>query len=471
MGTGPNGLAAALTLAEAGCKVRVLEAQATIGGGARSAELTLPGFLHDRCSAIHPLGVSSPFFVHTALEKDGLEWIHPDYAVAHPLDDGTAALLHRSLEDTCGGLGVDGAAWRHLMEPLVGQWEALAAEILQPMLHVPRHPLLLTRFGLLALQSATGLASRRFRGTHAATLFAGIAAHSFLPLEAAGSAAIGLVLGAAGHAVGWPLPRGGTQRISDLLAIRIRQLGGTIETSRPIEDVREFAGTNAPATLLDLTAWNAARVAGSVLPERYRRHLENFRHGPGIFKIDYALSGPIPWTAEACGRAGTVHLGGTIEEVAHAERQVTQGEVPRSPFVLLTQPTVFDPSRAPDGQHVAWAYCHVPYGCPVDMTAAIEAQIERFAPGFRERILARSVTSPGTISQGNANLAGGDISGGACDLWQLIARPVLSFDPYRMPVRGHGGSQLYLCSSSTPPGGGVHGMCGWHAARSALGRI
>lgn len=469
MGSGPNGLAAALTLAEAGCKVRVFEAQATIGGGARSAELTLPGFVHDRCSAIHPMAVGSPFFAQAHLENHGLEWIHPEIPLAHPLDDGSAAVLQRSLEETCAGLGSgDGAAWRRLMEPLVEHWQSLAGEILQPMLHVPRHPLLLARFGLLALRSASGLAGRHFRGERARALFAGLAGHSFRPLEAMSSAAVGLVLGAAGHVVGWPLPRGGTQRISDTLAARIRALGGVIETGRPVNDVRELPA--ADATLLDLTAWEAARVAVPVLRPGYRARLERFRHGPGVFKIDYALHAPIPWTAEACRRAGTVHLGGPLEEVAHGERQVARGEAPRSPFVLLAQPTVFDPLRAPEGQHIAWAYCHVPFGCPVDMTGAIEAQIERFAPGFRERILARHLTSPATIARENANLAGGDISGGACDLWQLLARPVWGFDPYRMQMANSARERrmLFLCSSSTPPAGGVHGMCGYHAARSAL---
>lgn len=462
VGSGPNGLAAAITLADAGCRVRVIEGQPTIGGGARSAELTLPGFVHDCCSAIHPMAAGSPFFQAAGLEAHGLEWIQPDFPLAHPLDDGSAAVLHRSLLETGQALGGDGRAWRSLMAPIVEHWSALTSDILQPMLRVPRHPLLVARFGLPALLPATSLARHFFQHEPARALFAGIAAHSFLPLEAPGSSAVGLVLGAAGHAAGWPLPKGGTQKISDALAARLRVRGGEIETGRPVAEVRDLPQVDA--TLLDLSAWEAARVAASRLPAGYRGKLERFRHGPGVFKVDYALDGPIPWTAPECGRAGTVHLGGTLAEIARAERQMVHGEVPESPFVLISQPTAFDATRAPAGKHVAWAYCHVPFGCPVDMTSAIEAQLERFAPGFREHVLARHVTNPVSMARGNANLAGGDISGGATDLWQLIARPVLSLDPYRMPARG-----LYLCSSSTPPGAGVHGMCGLNAARSALG--
>ena len=463
VGSGPNGLAAAITLARAGRSVSVLEAQPTIGGGARSAELTLPGFLHDRCSAIHPLAIGSPFFRSLPLAAHGLEWIQPPLALAHPLDDGSAAVLSRSMDETCATLGQDGPAYRRIIEPLIQRWEALAGEFLQPLLHVPRHPWLLARFGLLALQSAASFAQRTFRGDAARALFAGLAAHSFLPLEAAGSASFGLVLGLMGHAVGWPLPRGGSQKISDALGALLRELGGSVETKRPVADVREF--DSRKTVLLDLSVWQAARVAGARLPAAYRQRLERFPHGPSIFKIDYALNAPIPWKAEACRRAGTVHLGGTLAEIAAGERQVTAGEMPARPFVLLAQQSLFDPTRAPAGQHTAWAYCHIPRGCPVDCTSAIEAQIERFAPGFRERILARCVSNPAALEAGNANLDGGDISGGANDLWHLLARPTLSAVPYQMPSRG-----LYLCSSSTPPGGGVHGMCGYHAARAALRR-
>lgn len=464
VGSGPNGLAAAITLAQAGRTVRVLEAQPTIGGGARSAELTLPGFLHDRCSAIHPLAAGSPFFRSLPLTRHGLEWIQPPVAVAHPLDDGSAAVLCQSIEETCASLPGDAAAYRMLVEPFVKRWEPLAAEFLQPMLHLPRRPVLLGCFGLLAVQSAAGLARRTFRGEAARALFAGLAAHSFLPLEAFGSASFALVLAIMGHAVGWPMPCGGSQKISDALAAHLRGLGGVIETSCPVRDVREFEKAER-AVLLDLTAWEAARVAANRLPECFRNHLANFPHGPSIFKIDYALDAPIPWTAEPCRRAGTVHLGGTLAEIAAGEQQVARGELPSRPFVLIAQQSFFDSTRAPAGKHTAWAYCHIPRGCGVDCTGLIEAQIERFAPGFRERVLMRHASSPAMLESNNANLDGGDISGGANDLWHLIARPTFSPVPYRTPVRG-----LYLCSSSTPPGGGVHGMCGHHAARAALRR-
>ncbi len=463
VGSGPNGLAAAIVLAAAGVRVRVLEGQPTFGGGARSAGLTLPGFLHDRCSSIHPLAVGSPFFNSLPLDRHGLEWIQPDLPLAHPLDDGSAAVLHRSIEQTSDDLGEDGAAWRELMAPLAENWEALTTEFLQPLIHLPRHPFLFARFGLLAIQSASRLARRLFRNEHARALFAGLAAHSFLPLEAPASAAFALMLGAAGHAVGWPLPRGGAQKISDALVSRFRELGGEIETDHPVSDLRDLPPVGA--TLLDVNAWEAARIAGDCLPSRYRRKLERFRHGPSVFKVDYALDAPIPWTAPACRRAGTVHLGGSLAEIAMAEGLVARGEVPARPFVLLTQPSLFDPTRAPAGKHLAWAYCHLPFKSDADMTAAIEAQIERFAPGFHDHILARHVSAPVDLEKANANLAGGDISGGAADLWQIFARPVLRANPYRMPARG-----LYLCSSSTPPGGGVHGMCGFHAARAALAR-
>ena len=461
VGSGPNGLAAAITLARAGRSVRVLEAQPTIGGGARSAELTLPGFIHDLGSAIHPMAAGSPFFRRLPLARHGLDWINPPLALAHPLEDGSAAVLGMSMDETCASLERDGDAWRRLMEPFVQRWEALGDELLQPILHLPRRPVLLGWFGLLALQSAAGLARRSFRGEAARALFAGLAAHSFLPLEAISSASIALVLALMGHAVGWPLPRGGSQKISDALAAHLRELGGALEANRAVADVREFAGRRA--VLLDLAAWPAARVAAPSLPAGYREKLARFPHGPSVFKIDYALDAPIPWIAEPCRRAGTVHLGGTLAEIADAERAVARGELAPRPFVLLAQQSLFDPTRAPAGRHTAWAYCHIPRGCAVDCTSIIETQIERFAPGFCERILARHISTPAALAASNANLDGGDISGGANDLWHLLARPVFSSVPYRTPARG-----LYLCSSSTPPGGGVHGMCGHHAARAAL---
>ena len=464
VGAGPNGLAAAVTVAQAGRRVRVYEAQATVGGGARSGALTLPGFVHDLGSAIHPLGLGSPFFQTLGLERYGLEWIQPPVAVAHPFDDGTAAALYPSLERTCAALGDDGAAYDKLMGPLVRRWEALSREFLQPMIHLPRHPFLLAGFGLAALQPATFLARRLFHGEHARGLFAGLAAHSFLPLSAPASAAFGLVLGAAGHALGWPLPRGGAQRISDALAGALREQGGEIVTGHPVADVRALPP--ARATLLDLTTWRAAEVAGPLLPDAYRKTLARFPHGPGIWKVDYALDGPVPWTAKECRQAGTVHLGGTLAEVAAGERDTNRGRMPARPFVLLAQQSLFDPTRAPAGKHTVWAYCHIPRGYEGDCTALIDAQIERFAPGFGARVLARHASGPQRLEAENANLAGGDISGGNTDLWHLVARPVASANPYRVP----GGAGLYLCSSATPPGGGVHGMCGHLAARAALRR-
>jgi phytoene dehydrogenase-like protein len=461
VGSGPNGLAAAITLARAGCSVLVLEANSTIGGGARSAELTLPGFSHDVCSAVHPLAAGSPFFKTLPLEKFGLDWIHPEIPLAHPLDDGTAACLHRDVDLTAERFGADSTAYRLLFEPLARNWNKLAAEFLRPMLHLPRNPFAVARFGLGALWPATWLAGTFFRNEPARALFAGIAAHSFLPLEAPVSAAFGLVLGTAGHAVGWPIPRGGSQSISNALADHLRELGGRIEINRRVQTLQDLP--KARAKLFDISVWEFARIAGAQLPDRYRSRLENFRHAPGIFKIDYALSAPIPWKAEACKRAGTIHLGGDLDEIAASEREVSAGKIPERPFVLVAQQSLFDATRAPRGQHTLWAYCHVPFGCKMDMSERIEMQIERFAPVFRDCILARNKSNVVDLEKSNPNLAGGDISGGAADLWQLIARPVLSPTPYRTPLPG-----IYLCSASTPPGGGVHGMCGYHAARAAL---
>jgi phytoene dehydrogenase-like protein len=461
VGSGPNGLAAAITLARAGCSVLVCEANATIGGGARSAELTLPGFVHDVCSAVHPLAAGSPFFKTLPLERIGLEWIQPDIPLAHPLDDGFAACLDRDVDLTADQLPGDSRAYRRLMKPLARNWEKLSIEFLQPMLHWPRHPITLAHFGILALCPATFLAKFIFKGEPARALFAGIAAHSFLPLEAAASSAFALVLGLAGHAVGWPIPRGGSQQISNALAAYLRELGGKIEVNHRIENLRDLPKSRA--ILLDVSVWEFLRIAGQEMPSGYRRKLESFRHAPGIFKIDYALSEPIPWKAEACRRAGTIHLGGGIDEIAAAERQIVRGKIPERPFVLVAQQSLFDETRAPRGQHTLWAYCHVPFDCKLDMSERIESQIERFAPGFRDCILARHKMGAADLEKSNPNLAGGDINGGAANLTQLIARPVLSPAPYRTPLPG-----VYLCSASTPPGGGVHGMCGYHAARAAL---
>lgn len=461
VGSGPNGLAAAIVLAGAGCSVLVCEANGTIGGGARSAELTLPDFVHDVCSAVHPLAAGSPFFRTLPLQRFGLEWIQPEIPLAHPLDNGSAACLHRDMDLTAEQLGHDSRAYRNLMRPLARKWEELAVEFLQPMLHLPRHPIALARFGLPAICPASLLANFVFKGEPARALFAGIAAHSFLPLQAPVSSAFALVLGLAGHAVGWPIPRGGSQQISNALAGYLRELGGCIEVNRRIESLRDLPKSRA--ILLDVSVWEFLRLARPELPSRYRRRLETFRHAPGIFKIDYALSEPIPWKSEACRRAGTIHLGGGIDEIASAESDVARGKIPEHPFVLVAQQSLFDETRAPRGQHTLWAYCHVPFNCTTDMSEQIESQIERFAPGFRDCILARHSISAADLGRSNFNLTGGDINGGAADLMQLIARPILSPTPYRTPLPG-----VYLCSASTPPGGGVHGMCGYHAARGVL---
>lgn len=461
IGSGPNGLGAAITLAGAGRSVTVFEAQDTVGGGARSEKLTLPGFVHDVCSAVHPLAVSSPLFRSLPLERHGLAWVHPQLPLAHPLDGGTAAILHRSLDATAAALGPDEAAYRRLMSPLVRDWDRLAPQLLGPLLRVPRHPLAMARFGLRAARSARGLAERTFRDEPARALFAGLAAHSMLPLEQPLTASIGLFLGAAGHAVGWPFARGGSQAIADALADHLRSLGGEIVTGRNVDSLDDLPP--ADVFMLDVTPRQATRIAGSRLPDRYVRRLDRYRYGPGAFKVDFALDAPIPWTAEACGRAGTVHVGGTLAEIAGSERAVAEGGHPDQPFVLVAQQSLFDPTRAPEGKHTAWAYCHVPNGSTVDMTDRIEAQIERFAPGFRERVLARRVTSPASFEQHNANYVGGDIAGGAHDGLQLLFGPALRPVPYSTPARG-----VYICSSSTPPGAGVHGMCGYFAARAAL---
>ena len=461
VGSGPNGLAAAITLTRAGYSVLVLEANSTIGGGARSAELTLPGFVHDVCSAIHPLAAGSPFFKSLPLERFGLHWIQPEIPLAHPFDDGTAACLYRDVDFTADSLGQDKRNYCKLMKPLVRDWEKLSAEFLQPMLHLPRHPIALAKFGMRVLCPTTLLANLFFKGNPARALFAGVAAHSFLPLESPLSSAFGFVLGSAGHAVGWPIPIRGSQTISNALAAYLQELGGEIETNCKIDNLEQLA--EARAVLFDTSVWNFVQIAGKQLPDPYRRRLQKFRHAPGIFKIDYALSAAIPWRSDKCRRAGTIHLGGTLEEIAAAERDIAHGKLPERPFVLVAQQSLFDQTRGPHGQHTLWAYAHVPFDCNVDVSEKIEAQIERFAPGFRDCILVRHKTGTTELEKSNPNLAGGDISGGAANLWQLIARPVFSQTPYRTPLRG-----VYLCSSSTPPGGGVHGMCGYHAARAAL---
>jgi phytoene dehydrogenase-like protein len=460
VGSGPNGLAAAITLARKGHSVIVFEARRTVGGGMRSAEVTLPGFMHDICSAIHPLGIGSPFFRSLPLGEYGLEWIHPGSPLAHPFDDGTAAVLEHSIDETGETLGQDADVYRRLMKPLVSDWDKLALDLLGP-LRLPRNPIVTARFGLNAIRPAYDLAKGVFKGERARGFFAGLAAHSILPLDQMITSAIGLVLGILGHAVGWPMPRGGSQRIADSLAGYLNSLGGEIVTGRLIESLDELP--SARSIFLDVTPRQLLHIAGKHLPESYRRKLEAYRYGPGVFKVDWALDGAIPWKAKECMRAGTVHLGCTLDEIATGERMVWYGRHPEKPYVLVAQQSLFDPSRAPKGKHTAWAYCHVPNQSPVDMTERIEAQVERFAPGFRGLILARSTKSPRDLEDYNPNYIGGDINGGAQDLKQLFTRPTARLVPYSTPVRG-----LYICSSSTPPGGGVHGMCGYHAAHAAL---
>jgi phytoene dehydrogenase-like protein len=461
VGAGPNGLAAAIRLAQEKLSVLVIEANETIGGGARSAELTLPGFTHDVCSAVHPLAAGSPFFRKLPLERYGLHWLQPEFPVAHPLDHGNVAVLQRSVGQTAATLESDQRAYNHLISPLVEQAENLMAEFLKPLLHVPKHPVHLGRFGIHALQSAAGLINKEFACARARALFAGLAAHSFLALEKVPSAAFGLVLGMLGHAIGWPFPRGGSQRVSDALAAEVRYLGGEIQTGHRVGHLDELP--LARATLFDLTPVQLLLLMEEKLPSSYVRRLGQYRYGPGVFKVDYALGAPIPWRNQLCSRAGTVHVCGTFEEVATCEREVAEGKVPEQPFVLLAQPTVVDPGRAPNEKHIAWAYCHVPNGSKFEMTERIDNQIERFAPGFRDCVLARHTMNCEALEAKNANLVGGDINGGAADFRQLFVRPIFSPTPYRIPVPGY-----YLCSSSTPPGGGVHGMCGFHAAESAL---
>ncbi len=463
VGGGPNGLSAGIELARVGLRVCVVEGRDSIGGGARSEELTLAGFSHDVCSAIHPVGVVSPFFRSLHIENWGVEWVEPPAALAHPFDDGSAAVLFKSLEETGATLGADADSYADLMRPFVGRAEDFFAEVLRPI-RIPRHPFLMARFGLKALRSSTGLANSRFTGPRAKAIFAGCAAHSVLPLDKLGTASFGLVLALAAHAIGWPCVRGGSVKIIEALAACFESLGGEIRTGRMVGSTRELP--DARAVLFDLTPRQVLRIAGDELPASYRKKLSRFRYGPGVFKIDWALDGPIPWKAQECGLAATVHVGGTSEEVARGEDEMWRGRHPERPLVLVAQQSLFDPTRAPAGKHTGWAYCHVPHGSDVDMTERIEGQIERFAPGFRQLILARHTMTTEDVERHNPNMIGGDIGGGANDLRQFMARPVAKYDPYATP-----NERLYLCSSSTPPGGGVHGMCGYWAARSALRRV
>jgi len=460
VGAGPNGLAAAIEMSRAGYQTVVIERRASPGGGVRSAELTRPGFVHDVCAAIFPMGVGSPFFENLALDDHGLEWVHPRVPLAHVMDGGVAVVLDRSIWRTAKGLGEDEGAYIDLMNPLVQDWHGLLGDILSPLYSV-RHPAALARFAWRAKHSAAGLAQKWMRGERARALLAGLAAHSLLPMENLVSGAFALVLGMLGHGVGWPFPRGGAQRLSDAMGSYFRAQGGQIVTGVHIRSLSKLP--MARAVLLNVTPKQLGSIGGWWLPHLYRRQLGSYRYGPGVFKIDWALDGPIPWQAQECLQAGTVHVGGTFEEIAAGERAVARGEHPARPFVLLAQPSLFDVSRAPAGAQTAWAYCHVPNGSKVDMTERIERQIERFAPGFARRIIGRHTRTAAQLEQENPNCVGGDINGGMADIRQLFTRPAVRHDPYRTPVKN-----LYVCSSATPPGGGVHGMCGYHAARSAV---
>lgn len=464
IGAGPNGLTAAVTLAQAGLRVRVYETGDTVGGGARTEALTLPGFRHDPCSAVHPLAAGSPALRSFPLERHGLEWVHPEVPLAHPFPDGSAAVLTRSPDATAASLGTDAQAYRSLVAPFLGRWNELAPEVLRaPLMRRPEAPLLLARFGMYGMQPAE-LLSRRFRAERARGLLAGMAAHAMAPLSSPVTGAIGLVFALAGHEVGWPFPRGGSQAIPDALAGCLRSLGGEIETGRRVRSLDELPP--ARSYLLDVSPTDMIRVAGSWLPARYVDRLQRYAYGPGVFKIDYALDGPVPWTARECSEAGAVHLGASEAEIGGALRSVHRGEPARPPFLITAQPSVFDPSRAPEGKHVLWVYAHVPHGWHGDATEGIEAQIERFAPGFRDRVLARSTAGPAELESYNPNYIGGDIACGDCSGLKAVIRPVLTPNPYAT-----GNPRVFLCSSATPPGPGVHGMCGFHAAHTALRRV
>lgn len=460
VGAGPNGLAAAITCAEAGRSVLVLEGTDAIGGGTQTRELTLPGFRHDVCSAIHPLAAVSPFFVAADLERHGLELLHPDVALVHPLDDGRAGVLHRSAAETALGLGEDGAAWRRHVGWIADRWDDLADAVLGPLARIPRHPLAMAGFGARAVLPATTF-GRAFRTEEAKGLLAGCAAHAFLPLSRPFTASMGLMLLASGHVAGWPVARGGSASIADAMAARLRELGGAIEVGRPVRSLADVPPSRA--VIFDLTPRQVLEICGDELPPGYRRRLGRYRYGPGVFKVDYALSEPIPWTNEAARRAGSLHLGGTLAEIAHAEAEVAAGRPAAHPFVLVGQQSLVDLTRAPEGQHTLWTYCHVPSGCEEDQVDAIEGQIERFAPGFRDVVLARHVAGPAWYQAHNESFIGGDIAGGSHGGLQLVLRPRPGVPSYRTPD-----PRLFLCSAATPPGGGVHGMCGFHAARTAL---
>jgi phytoene dehydrogenase-like protein len=461
VGSGPNGLAAAITLIKEGLSVKIIESEDTVGGGMRTLELTKPGFRHDICSAIHPMAVSSPFLRQLPLNKFGLEWIKPEFPLAHPLDDQPAVIQHPDINHMKDELGTDFDAYKKLYEPLVMNWDELAIDIMGP-LSFPNHPIRLARFGLNALRSAKHLISR-YKEERAKALFGGIAAHSILSLDKPATAAIGLVLGAAGHSVGWPLPKGGSQSIADAMKAYFESLGGVVETGLKITNLNMLPDNKA--VLFDLTPKQVLSIAGDQFPQRYQKKLKNYRYGAGVFKIDYLLSEPVPWKDPRCRRAGTVHIGGAFSEIMESEASMSQNRHSEKPYILVAQQSLFDKTRTPDNRETLWAYCHVPNGSDKDMTQQIENQIERFAPGFRDVIEKRVSMTATSFESYNANYIGGDINGGSQDLFQLFARPVSLFAPYATPVEG-----LYFCSSSTPPGGGVHGMCGYHAAQLVLKR-
>jgi phytoene dehydrogenase-like protein len=462
VGSGPNGLAAAILMQQHGLSVLIIEGRDAIGGGLSSAELTLPGFTHDVCSAIHPLAVASPYFKTLPLASYGLEFLYPGLAAAHPFDNGTAAILDHSIQKTAALLGADEKIYKAIMQPVVNDWPLIAADVLGP-LHYPKHPLAMARFGLKALTSATSFV-KKFNTPEAKGLFAGMAAHSIQPLSNIDTSAIGLVLMAAGHLQGWPIPKGGSVSIAKALGGYFTSLGGTIQTGVYIKSLAQLP--SAHTVLLDVTPRQLLQIAGHQFSSIYKWQLERDRYGMGVFKIDWALDSPIPFTAEDCRKAGTVHLGNTFEEIAASELTTNIGYHPEKPFVLLAQPGVFDNSRAPAGKHTAWAYCHVPNGSTVDMTNQIENQVERFAPGFKDKIIAKHVMNTAQMQAYNHNYIGGDINGGIIDIGQLFTRPALRWSPYKTSATG-----IYICSSSTPPGGGVHGMCGYHAAKRALNDV
>lgn len=459
VGSGPNGLAAAILLQQKGLSVLLLEGKTKIGGGLRTEQLTLPGYWHDVCSAIHPLAVASPFFETLPLNNYGLEYFFPEVAAAHPFDDGTAAVLKHSLNDTAALMGKDSDAYLKLVSPLINKWATLAPELLAP-LHMPKHPLDMAGFGLKGLTSATYLA-KRFKTEHVKALFAGMAAHAIQPLTNMSTSAVAMMLMTSAHLKGWPIPKGGSVKIADALAAHFVELGGKIETNTYITSLNQLP--KAKVVLFDITPRQLLQIAGHRFSSIYKWQLKRYRYGMGVFKIDWALDAPIPFTADAARQAGTVHLGGTMPEIVQNEQQVWDGGHPAKPFVLLAQQSLFDDSRAPDDKQIAWAYCHVPGGSTKDMTEAIERQVERFAPGFRERILAKHTINTQQLEEYNPNYIGGDINGGAMDITQLFTRPVLRRSPYRTSAKG-----IYICSSATPPGGGVHGMCGYHSAKRAL---